>query len=779
MKTKLSVIILLFFTLNTFSQNITISGYVQDRKSGEPLIGATVYVLGTNYYTFTNNYGYFSLSVPDKKATVIASFVGYKPDTVVITNNISTQLVFRLISTTTIEKVVVQAHATIDKLTRTGILTIPADQINLLPALGGESDVIKAFQLMPGVDAGNEGSSHMLVRGGSADQNLIVLDDVPLYYVNHFGGFISVFNNDAINNATLYKGNFPARFGGRLSSVLDVSLKNGNLQKPTAKLTTGFLITKFLYEYPLIKNRSSLLLSVRTSPAGWAIMPFSYLGFGGQSYMYYTFYDLNMKFNHKINNYNRLYISLYNGDDKFNVGHLPVEDSIRSRSSMSWGNTLLAFRWNHVFSANLFSNLNVNYTYFRYGFTSKVNDLGNRSNTLLSSVSGIRDYSINYRVHWTPCKNTEFRLGINSIYHRFIPNNLHFAFVSPADSIYLDTLLGHIVIPGLENNAYMEFFKDFGKISMNIGLRLNDFYLPQTETNYFLPEPRISLRLAPFGDFSLKMGYARTSQYIYRLFVQSESEIPVDVWLPVGQNIPPAQSNQFSIGLYKTYKNIEFSLEGYYKTMKALTEVIPGAVLTDILANPETFILTGGKGLSYGLELFIQKKTGRTTGWIAYTYGRSFRQFDALNHSQPYPYHYDRPHNFKIVMMHKIKKNIFFTADWIYGSGYPYTKPVGYVPSVYDNIPNFEYKPQLIWEPINSSRMEPYHRLDFAFKFYKTKKHSQRVWTIGLYNAYNRLNPYFYYFYRDYDFHSETYRWHTYKYTLFPLMPIISYSIKW
>jgi len=372
--------------------------------------------------------------------------------------------------------------------------------------------------------------------------------------------------------------------------------------------------------------------------------------------------------------------------------------------------------------------------------------------------------------------NLRFLLGWNGILHNFIPSSLHYNVIIPDDSLKLDKIIEHQEFDGLENIGYLEINKDFGKFGFNMGLRFDDFYTQKNKINHFVLLPRITLRLGPFNSFAVKFSYGKSSQNVYRVFAQSESEIPVDIWLPA---IKPAIANQWTIGVYKTFGNLELSVEGYYKKMSNLTTVFPGTSVNQIFFGSKNYILTGGNGWSYGVEFFIRKKFGKTTGWLSYTYSRSFRQFEEINKGFPYPFHYDRPNNIKIVVNRKIGRNVIFSADWVYGTGYPYTRPIGYIPSGYNNLPEITFTSQLLWGRINSARMDDYHRLDFVFKFIKKTSHGRRIWTIGLYNAYNHLNPYYYDFDKQYNSQLHRYQWVMYKYCLFPILPIISYSITW
>ncbi len=778
MKKAFSFSIMFFMFHLLLAQTITVNGYVFDSQSGEPIIGATIYEPGTSNFAITNNYGYYSITLSPGKHLLVASFVGFYPDTMQVKLTKPQTIIFRLTSSTTLKEVVVVGSPATDKANITSLAHIPMEQIRLLPALGGETDIIKAFRFMPGVQAGGEGQAGLLVRGGSDDQNLILLDDVPLYYVNHLGGFISVFNSDAINNVKLYKGDFPARYGGRLSAVLDVSMKNGNMKKYSGSFTSGLLISKILLEYPLKKDTSSLLFSFRTSPVGWALIPFTYLATGTDVYFYYAFYDINLKYNYFFNRKNRLFFSFYNGNDPLTL-HMPRNDGVRANATSRWGNTLFALRWNHIWNYRLFSNLTLTYTLFRYGYSTNYFAEKPKTKFLYKNFSGINDMALNYDFSWIISNKLRLNFGTQNIFHNFRPFASHYSYFYAADSTTVDTAfdISSEKIPVMENSAYVDFNVNIGKFGMNAGLRLVNYSFLEQKKFYFSPEPRITLRYEPFKNFSVKASYAFTTQFVHRVSGFAYTEIPVDLWLPSTTEILPAQARQWSIGLYKSYKGMEFSAEGFYKTMDNLVTYPDGYNIYSIISHWQNTLETNGTGWAYGIELLLQKKSGRTTGWIAYTYSRSFRRFNSINNGQPYPFRYDRPHDLSIVVMHRIKPNIVFSADWVYGTGYPYTRPIAYLP-VENNVGHYDFFTMMLWEPRNSSRMEDYHRLDIALHFSKKKHSGTRTWTISVYNVYNHLNPYYYEFTYEYN-NKKPGRWVMQKFTLFPFIPSVSYSFRW
>ncbi len=774
---RLTLLIFGLISQLAIGQSFHLSGYVIDSQSGEPVINAVVYEEGTYNYVFSNNYGFFSLVLPKGQHTLIASSVGYKPEEKTINLHSDTTINFSLQSTTTLQEVKVIARANEVMSPQTSELHIPMEQVKLLPTPGANPDIIKAYQLMPGVQQGREGSSDLLVRGSSRDQTLIILDGVPLYYVNHLGGFLSTFNTDALADATLYKGNFPARFGGRLASVLDVSMRNGNMLKPAGNLTIGALASRLTLEYPIIKGKSSLLLSARTAPIGWLIMPFSYLTIR-DLYFFYSFYDVNAKWNWQINKHNRLYLSFYKGDDPLNYYFAPQGELFKTRASVKWGNTMLALRWNHIFGNNIFSNTTIYYNIFRYQYSSKITDKQSNDYISLTQKSQVNDLGLNYDMNFSLRRNLYLRAGVQNIFHNFCPQDMRYTASLTSENYHTDTNITRVNIPALESSLYGELVLDSKKFGFNLGTRFTTYFLPQENKLYQSPEPRVMFRLALSDNMALKASYAYTTQFIHLITTPTESELPIDMWLPSTGTIIPEHAHQWTAGLYRKIKGFKLSIEGYYKQMNDLTTFMQGMNAYSLMMGGENSLVNHGHGWAYGLELFVQKTSGRTTGWLGYTYSRSFRQFAEINNGQPYPYRFDRPHSIVIALIHKINDKVILSADWVYGTGYPYTKPVGYMP-VMTPTPQISFYPDFIWEPRNSSRMEDYHRLDIGIRFIKHKKHSTRTWTISVYNAYNHMNPYAYSYYSDYDYSTRTERYYMEKFTLFPFLPSVSYSVKW
>jgi hypothetical protein len=773
-----------------FSQNNTISGYIIDKESGEKLIGATIYNKTSKKGTLSNNYGYFSLSVPSGEPnTLVISYLGYQVIVREITIKEDTKINFNLKSENILDEVILTSdkEKPIEKRTEMSVVSIPVKEIEMLPALGGESDILKAIQLMPGVQSGNEGSSGLYVRGGSPDQNLVLLDDVPLYYVNHLGGFVSTFNTDAINTVKLIKGGFPAQFGSRLSSILDIRMKDGNNKEFHGKGMVGILASKISVEGPIKKNNSSYIISFRRMLYDLITQPLSKLISGGGGVGYH-FFDFNAKFNQHVSENNRIFFSAYLGDDRFNINFKEKDNGgkLKVKNNLRWGNNLFAFRWNHIYSSNLFSNVTIAYTRYRFltEFSSKNTQNSENSKALQQFKSGIFDFSAKIDFEYFISNNYKLKFGTSSIYHKFKPGINKINRREDNNSI-IDTIFGSKNIFALENAVYIENMLKIGnKLSANLGFRIVNYQV--NHQNFYSYEPRILFNYLISKQTSIKLSYAQMQQNVH-LLTSSGVGFPRDLWVPATEKSIPEQSQQIALGMAKTLENgkYEMSIESYYKKMKNLIAYKDGTNFIGNSTNWEDKVETNGKGNSYGLEFLIQKKEGKSTGWVSYTYSKSTRQFENINNGNSYPYKFDRRHDISIVFNHKLKKNIDFSATWILGSGYPVTLAAGkYIVS--DNVGNFhindvnfnDFASQVdIINGRNNFRMRAFHRLDIGFNFRKQKKHGVRTWNISIFNLYNRQNPY-YYFFDSKDYLSNSNELVLKQQSLFPIMPSFSYSYK-
>ena len=811
------ILILLFCLsfLTTFSQKYTISGFVEDYETGERLIGATVYDANkVSLGTITNVYGYYSLTIPKGVTKFTVSFVGYN----------SVQSEFSLTKDTVIN-VEISSNNVIQEVTVTGernqvedvqmsVIDVPIKTIMKLPVLLGEVDVLKSIQLLPGVQAGSEGSSGIYVRGGGPDQNLILLDGVPVYNVNHLFGFFSVFNGYAISDITLIKGGFPARYGGRLSSVLDIRMKEGNMKKFAGEISIGLISSKFTFEGPIKKDKTSFIISGRRTYLDLLMIPFELVAAGLNPDLQtlwggYFFEDLNAKINHKFSNKDRIFFSIYAGKDKAYLNMRNTYGGLTdlTKFKLQWGNITSSIRWNHVYSAKIFGN--TTFTLSRYNFITDIaNEYQHHSwydpndKTVYTEKfgiqygSGIIDYGANSDFDYNLNSWNKIKFGINYIYHTFKPG------VSIIQSTSTDTTQNINMTYGGENlyanelSLYCEDEISLGKyFKINIGGHYSAFNV--RDTFYQSLQPRIAARILITEDWSFKLAYTHMTQYLHFL-TNSGIGLPTDLWLPATDLVPPETSIQYAAGTAITFlEDYNISFEGYYKTMNNLIEYKEGATFFGdfdgggLTSDGWEQKIEIGKGWSYGAEILLQKTFGDFTGWIGYTLSWTNRQFQNIAFGNVFPYRYDRRHDIGIAMTYKFNDHIDIGVTWVYGTGvavtlaeqrflpidqiYNYLNQNNNYPDYYSYYETVEY-----YGTRNNYRLPAYHRMDIGVNMTKEKKRGIRTWSFGLYNAYNRLNA----FYVDFngglfgEYYNDGSKRQLVKYSLFPIIPSVSYNFK-
>jgi hypothetical protein len=779
--TKAFIILALFICAGTLhAQKYTISGYVRDKSSAESLIGANVFEKRLLSGTTTNTYGFYSLTLSSDSVSIIFSYVGYTPIEVKFFLGRDTTINAELGGTSFLNEIVVTAEASdpIQERTQMSTISVPIAQIKSMPALLGEVDVLKVLQLLPGVQSGTEGASGLYVRGGGPDQNLILLDGVPVYNASHLFGFFSVFNADAINNVELIKGGFPARYGGRLSSVIDISLKEGNMKKFQGEGSIGLISSKLTLEGPIIKDKTSFIVSGRRTYIDILTRPLIKAAGDGEVVGYY-FYDLNTKLNHKFSDKDRLYLSVYLGDDKFYAKYKYDEtyndQTYKSdeNAGIAWGNITTALRWNHMINQKLFSNTTL--TYSRYRFNTFMEEKSERTfngNTekefySLKYISGIQDYAAKIDFDYLPNPNHYIRFGSSAIRHSFNPGAFGYK-----ETQQTDTTFGAQKMYAMEFAVYAEDdIKINDRLKLNAGVHFSGFGVENRFYNSL--QPRVAARYLITPTLSYKISYNRMNQFIH-LLTNSGIGLPTDLWVPSTGLIRPQRAEQVAIGLAKNLKSTyEISLEGYFKKMNNLIEYKEGASFFNIDKDWQGKI-ESGEGRSYGAELFLQKKYGSVTGWLGYTLSWSDRTFQNLNFGQTFPYKYDRRHDVSMTMMKKLGKKIEFSTAWVYGTGSAVTLPVAsYYEGhgmVNDGILDYGYR--------NAFRMRSYHRLDVSFSFVKTTRWGERRWTLGAYNVYNRKNPFYIDVKRKYNSDYTSSFNQFVQYSLFPIIPSVSYSFK-
>ena len=821
---KISILsILLIFSIATFSQNYTISGYIEDVTSGERIIGGVVLDAdNSKYVTTTNEFGFFSLKVPKNKIKIQVIYIGYQTKELNLLLKNDTTLTINIEFQNEIDEVVVtQSYKDVES-SQMSRIDIPISKIKNLPVIFGEVDLFKTLQLMPGVQSGTEGTSGIYVRGGGPDQNLILLDGVPVYNVSHMFGFFSVFNTAAIKNVTLFKGGFPARYGGRLSSVIDVQMKDGNMKNIASEVSIGLIASKFTIEGPIKKDKTSFIISARRTYIDLIAMPFikmfgneEYSGDAGsgQQYSYkdsfgggYYFYDLNAKITHKLTDKDRLFFSFYGGKDKAyfkyksegEYGGYPNNEV--NEFSLGWGNLISAARWNHSFKKNLFVNTTLTYSRFFFGVDFFQNYEDNNIDGKymeeynINYSSGIDDLAANVNFNWLPNVNHTIRFGASAIYHTFRPGLASFSINIEEPNMPInktDTTFGSNQLYAPEFSIYAE--DDFSitkRIKINYGARISLFNV--RDTTFISPEPRISTRILLSKNVSLKASYAKMTQYLHFLSNNTVG-LPIDLWMPATNIIVPEKSWQSAIGLSWLLNNqYSISVEGFYKKMDNIVEFKEGESIFSIpgeggMGEVWEQKVTQGTGEAYGAEIFIQKKSGDFSGWVSYTLGWSNRSFENINFGQPFPYKYDRRHDISIVLMYNLNKNINFGLTWVYGSGTPvtlqkdeYGRYFGYNVFIYysedctcEGYPYYGKR--------NNYRLPAYHRLDFSVNISKDKKRGRRTWSLGLYNAYNNINPFYTKFVngRENFNNPEPNKTYLRLYSIFPVMPSFSYKFVW
>ena len=779
-----------------FSQNkstkttFTISGYIKDAASSETLIGATVYEQEGNRGTVTNAYGFYSLTLPEGVYQLNYSYVGFQTSAKEIDLKSDLQLDIELSEGTELTEVVVSAEKsgpTRHEENRMSVNQISMSKVKSLPVLLGERDVLKIIQLLPGVQSGTEGSSGLYVRGGGPDQNLILLDGVPIYNANHLFGFLSTFNGDAIKSAEIIKGGFPARYGGRLSSILDIRMKEGNMREFHGSASLGLISGKFNLEGPIKTDKTSFNISARrtwldaiTTPIQNArIRSGKQTGSGG-----YHFYDLNAKVNHKFSDKNRLYLSAYMGDDRFKASFqddYEVEEDVigtaRFDNNLDWGNRIFAARWNLQWSPKLFSNTTLTFSQYKYDLVGKYNaniketDPAKKLEYEYGSSSQIKDYGAKIDFNYVPSPNHYIRFGGGFTKHEFIPTVVFEKANFEGDTLNITS--GDKPVDADEYFAYVEDDIRIGKrLKVNPGLHFSGFKVGNSTYTSF--QPRISASFLINDKTSIKASYAQMTQFIH-LLTSPGLGLPTDLWVPSTDRIKPENSTQFAAAITRSLPlGLELSVEGFYKTMDNLVEYKAGVDVFGSSLGWEDKIEVG-TGESYGAEVLLEKKTGKTTGWIGYTLSWSNRTFENINDGQPFPYRYDRRHDIGLAITHKFSKRLDMGFVWVYGTGNAYTLATQrylQVPSTYAG--EFNYYPQILefTDQRNNQRMPTYHRLDVSVNMHKENKLGLRTWSVGLYNAYNRQNPFAVYLSQDFDGKANLT-----QVSLLPVIPFVSYNL--
>ena len=768
-----SAILIFFFisVLGQATQRHTIKGFVKDATSGEDLLGATIQISSHVYGATTNHYGFYSISLPAGTYQLKVSYVGYNTKYYNVKLDSGKTLNFELEPEyMMLDEIIITGEKADRNISEVRMSTnqLRMETVRALPSFMGEVDILKTLLLLPGVSWGDEGSTGFFVRGGGQDQNLILLDEATVYNASHLMGFFSVFNPDAIRDLQLYKGGIPAQYGGRLSSVLDIRMNEGNNKKFSGTGGIGNISSRLTLEGPIQKDVSSFIVSGRRTYAD-IFLPLAEDTNLRDNRLY--FYDLNAKANYRFSDKNRIFVSGYFGRDVYKFNDM---------FGFEWGNATSTMRWNHIFNSTIFSNFTLIYSNYDYNLYSTE---GVQS---FDWISNINDLSFKGDFTWYANPENTIKFGLQSSYHTINPGYVKGNGEDAAVSEYRmpsTNALHHAIYTSNEHRLFSNLTIEYGmrySLFQNIGestvYSFNEEY-QVTDTTFYASgevfnnhhgfEPRIGLVYKIDAKQSVKANYNRTRQYLHQAS-NSTSATPLDIWFPSSPNIEPQIADQWAIGYFRNFNDnmFESSLEVYYKDMQNQIDFRDHAQL---LLNPK---LEGelriGRAWSYGIEFMVNKIKGDFTGWISYTYSITRREIPAINNGNPYPAPYDRPHDLAIVLTYDFSERMNVSANWVYNTGRPVTMPTG----------RFEYGGVLlpVYSERNSERLPDYHRLDLSFNI-KTRKKPNRnwqgSWNISVYNAYYRKNVYSYYFAQREDNPDET---QAYKMYMFGIIPAVSYN---
>ena len=758
MKTAGTLLAVVFCLAVNAQQKFTVSGSIEDAQTGEALIGATLYIPQLEVGASTNQYGFYSLTLPGRDSLIlVVSHVGFEPQVknLRLTENLKLDINLKAGSIDLEELVIYGNQRELVEGVSMGVVEVPLKNISEVPALLGEADVLKLIQLLPGVQFGNEGTTGFYVRGGNADQNLVQLDEAVVYNPNHLLGVVSTFNPRMLKNATLIKGGFPAQYGGRLSSILDLTMKEGNNREFHLDGGIGIVSANLTLEGPLYKDVASFIVSGRRTYLDMLITPF--LPKGNESR--YHFNDLNAKINWKVNPNNRLYLSFYQGKDR---AQLKSGDGINYQ--ILFGNTTGTFRWNHIFGPKLFVNTSIIYNKYHQDVSAIQDNFFSQTLTKLEDLSGKTEFQ------FFPNPNHSLRFGAHYIRHSFLSGGK-----SEAES-GLNQNIDRGSIPSKDMDEYAVYVNDEIKfshrVSANLGVRLPG--LSSTEARYHYLEPRASVKISTGERSSVKASFTQMNQFLHQI-PSSTASIPTDIWIPSTDRTKPQRAVQYALGYFgHTKSGTEFSMEAFYKDMDNLVLFPEGNQLVENFAVDTSLVY--GRGWSYGAEWYLKKNKGPLTGWIAYTLSWSWRQFDKLNFGEKFPFRYDRRHVLNVVGAYKLNHRWKLSGAFIYNTGIAYTLPEGRFPSVWG--PSLFEGNYFIYESRNNQRLGAYHRLDVSAIRTKEGRLWGRPfiseWVFGVYNLYSRQNPYFVYLKVD----PVTDRPQAIQVTLLPIIPSISYNFK-
>jgi hypothetical protein len=761
--------------------NFTLSGYVKDASSGEYLPGANVFIKELLKGASTNSYGFYSITVPKGNYTLGVSFMGYSEYSSAVNLNQDQRLNITISPKAIESKEFEVTEKRVEnnvKSTDMGRVELSVENMKKLPAFFGEVDLIKIVQLIPGVKNAGEGNTGLYIRGGGPDQNLVLLDEAVVYNAAHLLGFFSVFNSDAVKTVDLHKGGMPAQFGGRLASVLDIGMKEGNNQKYKVDGGIGLIASRLTIQGPIKKDTSSFIVSARRTYIDVVTKPFIKSTSPTKGSGYY-FYDLNTKINYRLSDKDRLFISGYFGRDVFTFKSTKSNFDIR----IPWGNATLSARWNHLFSNKLF--LNTSVIFSDYQFESNIA----QTNFSFKIGSGIRDYNGKMDFTWYPTIRHTVKFGVNYIYHKFSPNNAsgeiagqeldfgpkinlfaHEAALYIGDDFDITEKLR--IHGGLRASWFAQVGPYTQYIKNELNQKIDSITYSQGDLIKQYPnvEPRLMLRYTLNKNSSIKASYTQNYQYIHITSLANQS-LPTDLWFPSTGRVKPQFGTQYSLGYYHNFKENtwETSVETYYKTMQNQIEFIDGTLPSSAVNDNLDSYLTFGKGEAYGAEFFLKKALGKTSGWIGYTLSWTTRTFPELNNGKTFFARYDRRHDFSFVLTHEFSKKWTIGAVFVYASGNLLWLPT----SIYF----MEGQPVVNYGERNNYRMPAYHRLDLSATYTPNKERKlHSSWNFSIYNVYSRLNPYFIYIETSGSPLTGDLKNTAKKVSLFPIIPTVTYN---
>jgi hypothetical protein len=780
LKHHIKFIFIAFFSIaiffHSFAQpTVTVSGYVSDAATGERLAGATVFLPEHEKGTACNDFGFFSLGVPPGKVTLVFRFVGFEPlQKTLITQN-DTLLAVQLETRNRIKEVEVKATPKEDFLLSPAMGThrLNAQQVERIPAVLGEPDLLKAIQLLPGVSFATEGSTGFSVRGGSPDQTLIRLDGVPVYNVNHLWGFMSVFNNDAIKDTRLYKGNLPARFGGRLGSVLDVSMKEGNLRKQTGTFSLSPIAGRFTLEGPVVKEKVSFMVSARKTWLDALLLAAQKLEGQGEQVLTYGFWDINAKTNWVVNPRNRVYLSFYTGRDAYNMEDGGTRMKDYTRFSYNWQNLTSVLRWNRIFSPVLFANFSAYNSRFRQMY---LNEFDKKGGEVYKGYNNLNDWTTKADFDWYPEAEKTFRFGYEFSMQQFSPEIISYRSDSSSFKLNTDVFTRNFIAEIYAETELNITDKTKGAIGFRAGNLSTD------GKNYWSLRPRASVRYLFSEKISGKVSWSRMKQFLHQL-QNTTLGIPTELWVSSTEKIKPGTSDLFSAGVFWNPKNYRFSAEAFYTAMKDVVQYREGTLAAKERGDSWEEHVEQGRGTSYGLELMAEKTTGSLTGWITYTLSKSTRQFSEINFGRKFPYTYDRRHQLNINtnwnLGEKQKKGKTITKDFSATFSYASGKYITLAEQEYRAIPlplmegsryNAEwFARRSLINSVNNYQMPDFHRLNLSYRTERQNAGKSYIWNFSVYNVYNRLNPWYYYKKGD----------RMKQITLFPVIPSVTFTYRW